>query len=124
MPFSITTFQLPCGANAAREELAGVVTGAEAAELVQHHSPGGSPHELPTLVSSLKMKSLDRDGSSAFSNRHVTEWTALVMTNPVLRMSASFIIRVTGSPRMRVFADDQEAIRWLDERVRDEAVPA
>jgi hypothetical protein len=124
MPYEISMFQLPCGSRAAKVDCHGIVTGEEAAELVRQHSPGGPLHGVPTLVLTARMVRESPEARSAFAGRKVTEWTAMVMTNPLLRVTTSFIIRVSGSPLLRVFANEQDAVRWLDERAREDAAKA
>ena len=62
--------------------------------------------------------SLDQN-SGAFT----AEWFAIVMTNPVMRVVANFILRVTKTTRRRMFPTEAEAIRWLDERARESGAP-
>ncbi|HVE81604.1 MAG TPA: hypothetical protein VND93_02105 [Myxococcales bacterium] len=48
-------------------------------------------------------------------------WMAIVQTNPVARVAANFITRMSGDTRRRLCSTEAEAIRWLDERVREGA---
>jgi len=42
---------------------------------------------------------------------------AIVVTSPVVRVAANFIMRTSKNPRQRLFSTEEEAIRWLDERI-------
>ena len=127
MPFEMSTFQLPCGARCARVEVTGIVTGEEAAALAAHLDPGGAYHGLSLLVRGQKMKSMLPEARAVFGNRRSpppTEWMAIVLTNPLLRVTSNFILRMNGNVRRRLFSTEQEAVRWLDERTLEDAARA
>src|SRR5689334_19114684 len=96
MPFKISPFHLPCGARACRLEFVGITTGEEARAVVVQVGPGGPYYGLPLLLLTQEMESLEPEARSAFGGRTrgATEWQAMVITNPVIRVSTRFIDRV------------------------------
>ena len=48
-------------------------------------------------------------------------WTAVVVTNPVIRVTVNFLMRINKNRKLRLFTREAEAIRWLDEQVREGA---
>src|SRR5262245_12488812 len=110
MPFDLSTFQLPGGARCVRVDVSGVVTGEEAANAIAHLEPGGSYHGLSMLVCGQKMKSLLPEARAVFGNRRSpppTEWMAIVLTNPILRVGSNFILRMNGNVRRRLFSTER-----------------
>ena len=61
------------------------------------------------------------EARAVFGRHTYAQWMAGVGTNPMMRMTANFIIRVKRTKWLRMFADEQEAVRWLDERARENA---
>lgn len=121
MPYEITTFQLPCGARGGRIEWSGTISAEESVEVIKQLSPGGTLHGLPTLVVTQKASTMTPEARALFGNHNYAQWMAGVDTNTVMRVTANFIIRVKRTKWLRLFADEQEAVRWLDERAREDA---
>jgi hypothetical protein len=124
MPYELTTFQLPCGVRAARVTLTGTFTGKEATSLLRQWEPGNLMYGVPSLTLNQELQVLTPEARSVFRNwkdPSTTEWFALVVTNPVMRVITNFVLRVNGTTRRRLFSDEVEALRWLDERVRETA---
>ena len=127
MPFEISSFQLPSGARCARAEVSGTITGEEAAAMVAHLELGGPYHGLSLLVGAQKVKTMLPEARAVFSNRRApppTEWMAVVLTNPIIRVTSNFILRMNGNARRRLFSTEREAVQWLDERVREDVARA
>jgi hypothetical protein len=121
VPYEISTFQLPCGARAARVKNMGTLTGEEATSMMRQWDPGGPYRGLPTLVLQ-EGAVLTPEARSVFAHWKdpaTTEWFAIVVTNAVMRVSANFIMRVSRTTRRRMFATEAEAIQWLDARARE-----
>ncbi|HVE85057.1 MAG TPA: hypothetical protein VND93_19535 [Myxococcales bacterium] len=120
MGYQATTFQLPCGARALRLELSGVFSGAEAAELSKHSDPGGQFQGLPCLILTQKMESLSAEAREVFAGRgerpEPTAWTAMVVTSPIIRVVANFMMRIQRYKRTKMFTSEEEGLRWLDAR--------
>jgi predicted DCC family thiol-disulfide oxidoreductase YuxK len=77
---------------------------------------------MPALVLTQHMQDMEPEARSVFGGWKETtpaEWFALVMTNPVVRVTANFIFRFSKTTRRRIFGTEAEAIRWLDERARE-----
>jgi hypothetical protein len=85
---------------------------------------GGALHGLPILSLSQKVTSVSSDARRLMSGREAEVWTAVVVTNPVIRVTTNFLIRVTGSKKQRLFTTEAAAIQWLDERVQEDAARA
>lgn len=127
MPFTISSFQLPCGARCTRVEWTGVATGEQAQALVAQLAAGGPYHGQPILILLQKMESMEPGARNAFGGRTETpstEWIALVNTNPVTRVATKFITRMNRHERQQMFATEEEALAWLDERAREDAAGA
>src|SRR4051812_21189625 len=127
MPFTLSSFQLPCGAPCARVEWTGVASGEEAHALVARLAAGGPYHGQPLLILTQKMESMTSEARNTFGGRvdtPLTEWIALVVADPVIRVTTKFISRVNRHDRQQMFATNSEAIQWLDERAREDAAKA
>ncbi|HEY8212461.1 MAG TPA: hypothetical protein VIG99_33490 [Myxococcaceae bacterium] len=124
MPCEVSTFQLPGGARCVRVDVSGILTGDEANTAIGHLEPGGSYHGLSLMVCGQEMKSMTTEARAVFGNRRSpppTEWMAIVLTNPILRVTSNFILRMNGNVRRRLFSTEREAVHWLDERVLENA---
>jgi len=56
-------------------------------------------------------------GRGEIGDREV--WTAVVVTNPVIRVTANFIMRIQKQRKTKLFSVEAEALRWLDARTRE-----
>src|SRR4051812_68737 len=124
MPFTISPFHLPCGTRCARVEWTGVATGEQAQALLANFLAGGPYHGQSLLVLLHKMESMEPGARNAFGGRidtPSTEWIALVNTNPVMRVTTRLITRMNRHERQQMFATEEEALEWLDERAREDA---
>jgi hypothetical protein len=68
------------------------------------------------------MERMTPEARALFANRRnpsATEWIALVLGNPLMRVTSNFILRMNGNPRRRLFSTEAEAVQWLDERARE-----
>jgi len=128
VPFSITTITLPCGSPCVRVECVGVVSKEDADQMMAVIGDGGTMFGVPMLIQSERQKSLSPEArqlfSKGFDSRDEQAWCGVVATNPLLRVTINFVTRVTRNRKVRMFASEAEATRWLDERVRgDQAKP-
>jgi len=122
MPYELSTFTLPCGARAARVRISGVFAGHEARSAMENWAPGGPLRGVPGLVLTQEVKSSEPEARSIFGGwkeTSDTEWFAVVVTSPLLRVTGNFILRVSKSQRRKMFTTEAEALRWLDERARE-----
>ena len=122
MPYEISTFALPCGARAARVKISGIFDGHEARSAMGNWAPGGPLHGVPGLVLTQEVKEATPEARSFYAGwkeTSPTEWLAVVVTNPVLRVMGNFILRVSKSTRRKMFTTEAEALKWLDERARE-----
>jgi len=125
VPYQISTLDLPCGERFVRAEGSGVIAREDADYLLSRVTPGGDLYGLPQLVLTQKVVSTTAEarklfaGSSARST--LQTWCAVVVTNPVIRVTSNFLMRVIGTTRLKLFVSEPEAIAWLDERAREEA---
>jgi len=124
MPVQLSVFQLPGGARCLREDCAGEVTVEDTRVILQQTDPGGPFHGLPILALTEKMTSVTADARGMIAGRGDVSgkevWMAVVMTNPVLRVTINFMMRILKNRKVRLFNREAEAIQWLDERVRED----
>ena len=126
MPFTITTITLPCGSPCVRVESIGVVSKEDADQMMAVIGEGGTMFGVPMLIQTERQKSLSpearRTFSEGFDSRNEQAWCGVVVINPLLRVTINFMTRVNGNRKVRMFASEAEATRWLDERVREDRV--
>ncbi|HZN92486.1 MAG TPA: hypothetical protein VFB81_07260 [Myxococcales bacterium] len=124
MPYETTFFQLPCGARCFRLEAKGTLSGEDAAEMIRQVEPGGELYGLPCLILTRDMTSISPEARRRYAARGDVgdreTFTAVVVTNPVIRVSARFIMRIQRSRRTDLFATEEKALEWLDARVRED----
>src|SRR6185295_12980161 len=112
MPYEISTFTLPCGARAARVKISGVFEGHEARSAMGNWETGGPLHGVPGLVLTQEVKETTPEARSIFGGwkeTSTTEWFAVVVTSPLLRVTGNFILRVSKSTRRKMFTTEAEA---------------
>jgi len=126
MPFETTLFQLPCGARAVRMETTGTLSAEDAQEIVLRVQMGGELHDLPALIMAKELSSISSEARGVFTRRDDVRnrqtWTAVVMNNPLIRVTANFIMRIQRSRRTRLFSGEPEALQWLDGQIRTDLV--
>jgi hypothetical protein len=123
VPIRVSTFQLPSGDWAARMDCFGTIGKEDGESWLKQVEPGGPFHELPTLAVTLEIEHITSEGRNSFIRRGNarTVWVAVVVTRPLVRVTANFAMRVSGNKKYRLFATEREAVLWLDERVREDA---
>lgn len=125
MPYETTIFQLPCGARCVRMVSRGTLTAEDATTLIRQSEPGGELHGLPFLMLSHQLQSVSPEARSLFGKRGEVgdeePLTAIVVTNPVVRVTSNFLMRVQRTKRSKLFSTEEEALRWLDARIREQA---
>jgi len=125
MPIQASAFRLPSGARGVRAVCIGTITREDADTYLQQIALGGSFHGLPILAVTLQIGSIGPGAGGAFvrrgSERKTESWIAVVVTNPVIRVTTNFVVRISGTKKLRLFATEEEAVLWLDERVREDA---
>src|SRR5687767_12993002 len=95
----MTFFQLPCGVRVGRVEMTGSVSGEEARTLLDQLQPGGALHGLPLLIMLQRLDSFSSDARRAVGQvglEEVETWEAVVVTNPVIRVTVNFVMRIQG----------------------------
>jgi hypothetical protein len=123
VPHEATFFQLPCGARICRLELSGAVSGEEARMLLAQLQPGAALHGTPLLIVLQRLDSFSSDARGAVGQvglEEVENWEAVVVTNPVIRVTVNFIMRIQGRKKTKLFSSEPEALQWLDARVRED----
>lgn len=125
MPYQISTLDLPCGEKFIRAEGSGVITKEDADYLLSRVAQGGDLHLLPQLVLMQKVESIAAEARKLFGDTNAERaqrtWSAVVVTNPLIKVTANFVMRVNKGTRVKLFTSEPEALRWLDERAREEA---
>lgn len=127
MPYAITTFTLPCGVRCVRVVGSGHIVKEDADHLMSVIGQGGSESGRPKLFLAQEVKSIASEARSLFSSGFDPKdqsWSGLVVTNPLIRMTSNLMSRVSGYRKSKMFSTEEEAIRWLDERVREDAAKA
>lgn len=128
MPVELSTFELPGGTRCVRIVTRGHLSKEDAETILERTGPGGPLFGMPQLVLTQQQESADTESRAAFLKRTITgelePWTAMVVTHPVGRVAASFLIRVAQKKRTKVFRLEAEAVQWLDERLRETKGPA
>jgi len=124
MPYVTSFFQLPCGARCSRVNTSGTFSREDGVTLIHDWEPGGPLHGLPALVQTRELASVSAEARGFFAGRgsflEEDPWVAVVVTNPVIRVTTNFILRIQKSKTVRLFSGEPEAIQWLDERIRKE----
>ncbi|HEY8207952.1 MAG TPA: hypothetical protein VIG99_10760 [Myxococcaceae bacterium] len=122
MPLEVTFFHLPCGARCARLNARGIISEEEAvAYLKRVDTPEGDIQGMPVLTCAHEVESVTPGARRLFATRNAEDpWGAMVITNPVLRVAFNFLLRVRGSAKLKLFTAEPEALKWLDDRVREE----
>ena len=123
MPTETTFIQLPCGARAFRMEARGVLSMEDARTVIRQLEPGGVLYGLPAVILAPHLDSISSDARAALAAhgqaRPREHWLAVVMTNPLLRVTANFILRVQRATKAKLFPTEPEALQWLDAKVRE-----
>jgi len=122
MPIRASGFHLPSGARAVRADCTGVMNQEEAEAWVRQIDPGGPFSDIPILIDTVGLDRVTPEARALFGRRgdevmQPHAWMALVVTNPVIRVATNFVMRMSGTRKMRLFANEGEAIRWLDEQL-------
>ena len=119
MPYEVSTFELPDGRRCARVVWLETITGEDADTLLAQCEPGGSFHGLPVLALGHQMAGLTPEARAIFSSPRSDAFSAklaMVMANPLLRVTANFVLRIRQSNLQRLFRTEAEAISWLTEK--------
>jgi hypothetical protein len=120
MPYEISFFQLPCGARGFRMEGSGTFSKEDALATLKLVDPGGELHGLPCVVLTRNVGSISPEARRVYSTRgELDTWMAVVVTNPVIRVTARFLMRIQKARKTGLFATEEKAIQWLDARVRE-----
>ncbi|HEY8206566.1 MAG TPA: hypothetical protein VIG99_03725 [Myxococcaceae bacterium] len=104
-----------------RLEVSGTLRGDEARTILEQLRPGGHLHGMPRLFALQRVDSISSDARGAIGKGGldgVEAWEAIVVTNPLVRVTANFIVRIYGRTKTRLFSGEPEALQWLDARVR------
>jgi hypothetical protein len=125
MPYDVSVFELPGGSRAIKAIGIGVISKEDADLLMKRVEQGGDLHRLPMLVLAQRMEKMSPEARSLFSARTtgavVRIWCAVVGSNPLIRVTVNFLLRISRSTTTKMFSGEAEAIAWLDARVREDA---
>ncbi|HYV46656.1 MAG TPA: hypothetical protein VFA20_17440 [Myxococcaceae bacterium] len=125
MPIQGTQFQLPSGVWAVRVDCTGTVTGEDAESWMSQLAPGCPFHGLPKLVITDLLEHVHPSTGSAFIRNRKSDWAqdwiAAVVTSPTVRVTANFVLRAVRNEKHRIFQNEGDATRWLDQHVHEEA---
>lgn len=117
--------RLPSGARAARCDCSGIVTKADAEAWMAETGPGGPLYDLPILAVALQLQKVESDARGVFGQHQdptrEDNWMAVVVTNPVIRVTTNFVMRITRHRKQRLFSTEAEAVAWLEERLREDS---
>src|SRR5262245_4278544 len=123
MPLIATLSQLPSGARCIRLEGRGDITKEDAEAVSKELGAGGPLHGIPILTLTRDVRSVSAEARHVFASRvdpsAPATWTAVVVTNPVIRVSTNFAMRFTKVKRQRLFKTEAEAVQWLEERIKE-----
>jgi len=124
MPVEMSTFALPGGTRCVKIVSSGRFSREDAEAMLKEMSPGGSMAGMPRLVLTQKLTSVAPEARWLFAGRpdegEQEPWVAVVVSNPVVRVTTNFLVRINRNKRVRLFSGEPEATRWLDERVREQ----
>jgi hypothetical protein len=123
MSIELSISQLPSGARCMLMVTAGHFSREDAEEFFRQTRPDGPMYRLPRLCLCQNQTSASSDARSMFVGLKGDEepWTAMVVTKAVVRVAINFVLRISQNKKVRLFTDEHEATRWLDERVREDA---
>lgn len=125
MPYKISTFTLPGGASAVRADVSGDIDKEDVAYFLDHCGPGRPLGEHPLLITTRNLKSLTTEARGLLVTSVDPDsglaWCAMVLHNPVVRVMISFMTRIKKHPKLKLFGEEEDALRWLDERAREDA---
>lgn len=125
MPYAFSTFTLPCGAPAVLANGTGIITRSDAEDLVKRTTRGGEYDGRQLLIDNRQMERMEPEARNFFGLTYDPNaehpWCAIIVPDPVLRVSVSFLLRTTKTTRVKLFSSQPEAIAWLDGQVREDA---
>ena len=124
MPIQASAFRLPSGARGVRVDCIGTISKEDADAYMEQVSLGGQFHGLPVLAVTLQIGNIGPGARGAFirrgNDRRSERWMAVVVNNPVIRVTTNFVVRISGTKKLRLFETEEEAALWLDERARED----
>jgi len=78
---------------------------------------------MPLLIVLQGLDAFSSDARRTIGQMQLEEvetWEAVVVTNPVVRVTINFIMRIQGRKKTKLFPDEPEALQWLDARARED----
>jgi len=128
VPYAVSAMNLPSGACYLRVVGSGVISKEDADYLMSFVGEEGSRPGVPFLVLAEKIESISPEALSSFNSgdpNATKAWSGVVVSNPLIRVTANFMLRLKNRRnKVKMFSSETEAIRWLDERVREDAARA
>jgi hypothetical protein len=125
MPYTISTFTLPGGSLALHADAAGDIGKEDVAYFLEKAGPGSPTVGLPVLITTRNLKSLSSEArgfmTTSVDASKGLAWCAMVLTNPVIRVAVNFMMRLNRHPKLKIFAKEEDATGWLDERALEDA---
>jgi predicted DCC family thiol-disulfide oxidoreductase YuxK len=97
----------------------------EDAEAVREKTdPGKEYGGLPQLCLTQRQTSISAEARAIVSRRgsvgEFEPWSAVVVTNPIIRVTTNFLVRIARNKRVRLFGNEVEPTQWLSARVEEE----
>lgn len=119
MPITCTIEESPKGRKYVRTHAFGVVTGEDATAVMERMRPGNEWHGYGVLSVADSSTELQPEARRTFTSQQnvpVTERppTAMIVTSAPLRITISFVMKVSGSaPNTKFFGSEAEGTAWL-----------
>jgi len=124
MPITATLNQLASGVSYVRLECLGDIVKEDAEAISKEIGAGGPLSGIPILALTQRVGSISAEARKVFGDRGDLSaqetWTAIVATNPVMRVTANFLMRLNRVQKQRLFSTEAEAVQWLEERIKAE----
>jgi hypothetical protein len=118
MPYTLKIEETPNALRITRLTTSGRITEPEADELMKELAPGGPYSGLPMLAVTGENTEVTADARRVFTTRVGVDGavpSAIVTTSAIMRVTVNFIGRVNGNHTTRLFANEREAIQWLEQ---------
>jgi hypothetical protein len=120
VPYLVSTFQLPSGAQCIRADAVGNITVQDAEALMRPTHPGGPMAGLPMLILTARMEIFTPEARNLLTSMPDEQgrWIAVVAPSAVARVTGNFVLRVGNHRQVKMFVTEAEATVWLEEQIR------
>ena len=119
MPITCTVHETPKGRKYVRTHASGVVTGEDAIPVMEKMKPGQPWHGYGVLSVAEPNTDLQPEARRVFTSQQDVPVdkrppTAMIVTSAPLRITISFVMRVSGSaPNTKFFGNEADGTAWL-----------